>query len=268
MNIGIVGCGTIGSRLARYIVSGLKDRATLLAVCDIDSEKAKKLAEALDGKTAAMPLESLIEKVDFVIEAASAKISFDVAAKTLKGGKDIMIMSTGGLLKGYKKLFELAEKKKAKIYLPSGAICGIDGLKAAKAANIKRVTLRTIKPPEGLRDAPYVVKNKINLGNLRSDKVIFRGTAAEAIRGFPANINVAATLSICGIGPEKTRVEIVASAHTKRNIHEVAIEGEFGKLVARTENVPSPDNPKTSYLAVLSAIAALNGILGQIRVGT
>lgn len=268
IRIGIIGCGTIGAKLAKYIDGSLKDKAKLTALSDIDGKKTCGLAGSLASRPKVTDVAGLIKSCDLVIEAASAKVSGDIARKAVSAGKDIMVMSTGGLLSGYKTLFESAKKKKANIYLPSGAICGLDGLKAAGFSDIKKVTLTTRKPPEGFKGAPFVVKNKIDLSKIKSEKVLFRGNAMDAMAGFPANINVAATLSLCGIGPVKTKVKIIASPEIKRNIHEVEAEGGFGKIAARTENVPSPDNPRTSYLAILSAIATLNGILERVKIGT
>lgn len=268
IRIGIIGCGTIGAKLARYIDTDLKGRAQLVAISDIDEQKTRELAGALRARPEIAGIEALIDSADLVIEAASANASFEIAKRTISAGKDVLIMSTGGLLKDYKTLFESARDKSANIYLPSGAICGLDGLKGAKFSKIEKVTLTTRKPPEGFKGAPYVVKKKIALEEIKSDTVLFEGDALEAIEGFPANINVAATLSLCGIGSDKTKVKIIASPSATKNIHEVEIEGEFGRLLTRTENVPSPDNPKTSYLAILSAIATLNGILERVKIGT
>ena len=268
MKVGIIGCGTIGSKLAEHIDKDLRGRARVTALSDIDGKNAKKLSAKLRSRPKVGPVERLIRSVDLVIEAASPKISGDVARKAVNAGKDVMVMSTGGLLKSYRSLFELAKKRKAHIYLPSGAICGLDGLKGAKFSGISKVTLTTRKPPEGLKGAPYVIRHNINLGKIKSEKVLFEGDAFRAMEGFPANINVAATLSLCGIGPGKTRVKIIASPSIKRNIHEIEVEGSFGKLVTRTENIPSPDNPKTSYMAILSAMATLDGILESVKIGT
>lgn len=268
IRIGIVGCGTIGAKLAKYIDADLEGKAKVAAISDIDEQKTRKLAGALKSAPKILEADALIDVVDLVVEAASAKISFDIAKKTVSAGKDVLIMSTGGLLKNYKTLFDLAKEKEANIYLPSGAICGLDGLKGAKFSKIEKITLTTTKPPEGFKGAPYVTKNNIALEEIKSDTVLFEGDALQAMEGFPANINVAATLSLCGIGSDKTKVKIIASPSITRNIHEVEVEGEFGKLIARTENVPSPDNPKTSYLAILSAIATLNGILERVKIGT
>ncbi|MFA5335322.1 MAG: aspartate dehydrogenase [Candidatus Omnitrophota bacterium] len=268
IRIGIIGCGTIGSRIAGHIDRNLKGKAELVALSDKDLQNALRLAGSLKSRPRITDIDKLIKASGLVIEAASASVSEDIARRAVRSGKDVMIMSTGGLLKGYKGIFALAGKSRAKIYLPSGAICGLDGLKGAMRSKISKVTLTTTKPPEGFRGAPYVVKNKIDLGKIRKDKVLFEGDAMQAMEGFPANINVAATLSLCGIGPGNTKVRIIASPGAKRNVHEVEAEGDFGKLTARTENVPSPGNPRTSYMAILSAIATLDGIMGKVKIGT
>jgi aspartate dehydrogenase len=268
VRIGIIGCGTIGSRIAGHIDRKFKGKAVLTALSDINPETAQRLAVSLGQEPRILKADKLIKTVDLVIEAASAGCSAEIAKKALSSGKDVMIMSTGGLLKDYKDIFAMAEKKKARLYLPSGAICGLDGLKGAKYSKIRKVTLTTRKPPEGFKGAPYVIKNKIDLGSIKKDRVLFEGNAIKAMQGFPANINVAATLSLCGIGPKKTKVKIIASPSIKRNVHEVEAEGDFGKFIARTENEPSPGNPKTSYMAILSAIATLEGIMGKVKIGT
>jgi aspartate dehydrogenase len=268
IHIGIIGCGAIGAKLAKYIDADLINKARLIAITDTDEQKARDLAGALRAAPKISGISALIDSADLVIEAASAKISFDIAMKTVNAGKDVMVMSTGGLLKDHKTLFKLAKERGTNIYLPSGAICGLDGLKGAGFSRIDRVTLTTRKPPEGFKGAPYVEKNNIALEGIISDTVLFEGSAMDAMEGFPANINVAATLSLCGIGSDKTMVRIIASPSATRNTHEVEVEGEFGRLLSRTENVPSPDNPKTSYLAILSAIATLNGILERVKIGT
>lgn len=268
IKIGLVGCGAIGSEIAKAIDKRFKDSASLVAILDIDEKKAKSLQNNLKEKPDILKIDGLIKKSDLVIEAASAKVSGQIAKKAVSAKKDIMIMSTGGIIKNYSAIFNLAKKMGCKIYLPSGAICGIDGVKAALLGKIHKAELITRKPPVALFGAPFIEKNKIDLSKITSETVIFEGSAKEAIEGFPANINVSCTLSMAGIGFEKTRVKIVTSPEYKRNIHEVLVEGEFGKLITRTENTPSPNNPKTSYLAVLSAIATLRQILEPVKIGT
>jgi len=269
LKIGIVGCGAIGSSLAQSIVSDFSNKALLESLYDIDIEKAYKLANKFKRqRLVTLTLDDLINKVDLAIEAAKAEFSYDIAKRAISAGCDIMIMSSGGIIEHYKELQILAHEKNVRMFVPSGAICGIDGLKAAAFGKINKVTLTTKKPPHAFLGIPYVLKRKVNLQNMSEDTVIFEGNAYTATRLFPQNINVAATLSMAGIGPEKTTVRIVASPNITRNSHEIQIESEAGTITTRTENLVHPDNPKTSYLAVLSAVATLKQILEPVRFGT
>ena len=266
LKIGIVGCGIIGSGLAMAIEQRFKDKAKLVALCDIDKNRAVSLANSLSEAPQILSLDELIKECDLVVEAASASFSGEVARKALLANRDVMVMSVGGLIED--DIFELANQMRHHIYMPSGALCGLDGVKSALAGKIFQVTLTSRKPPQGFQGAPYVVENKIDLSSIKEETIIFQGSAREAIRGFPQNANVAVALSFAGIGPDKTQVRIICSPHSATNSHEVEVEGEFGRLTTRTDNVPAPQNPKTSYLAVLSAIATLKGILDYPRLGT
>ena len=269
LKIGIVGCGAIGTSLAKEIISTFSDTAELASLYDIDIEKAYKLYSALKlKKIVALNLDDLINNVDLVIESASAKSSYEIAKKSLSAKRDIMIMSVGGIAEHYKELFILAKERNVKLYIPSGAICGLDGLKAAAAGRVQKVTLTTKKPPSAFKGVAFVLKKKINLDQLKEDTVLFEGSALSAIKYFPANINVAATVSIFGLGLQETSVKIIAVPNSTRNIHEIEIDSDAGKIFTRTENVVHPDNPKTSFLAVRSALAMLKEILGSVKIGT
>lgn len=264
IKVGLIGAGAIGSYIARCIPD--IPPFSLSYICDINREKAEKIRDFYKTKPEIVEINELIKRAEFIIEAASVKVVKEVLPLVIKEKKDIMVMSVGGLLQEEELLIE-AEKVGIKIYIPSGAIAGIDGLKAARLGNIKNVLLKTRKPPYSLKDAPYVLENKIDI-NTDEERTIFRGTAADAIKGFPANINVSAVLSLAGIGPQKTFVEIIQDPHIDKNIHEVLIEGDFGSLTIKCENTPLAENPKTSYLACLSAIALLKLIAGGIKIGT
>lgn len=266
LNIGLIGCGTIGSELARAVELEFRDRAKLVALFDIDRARALSLAESLPEPPQILPIDELISAGDLVIEAASAGVSGELARKVISAGKDVMVMSVGGLIESG--AFDLAERAARRIYIPSGAICGLDGIKSARIGGISRITLTTRKPPAGLRGAPYIVEHGIDLDAIKGETTIFQGSAREAIKGFPKNVNVAVALSFAGIGIDKTEVRIISSPHFTTNSHEVTVEGKFGKLTTRTDNVPSPQNPRTSYLAVLSAVATLKAILDYSRIGT
>lgn len=269
IRIGIVGCGAIGSSLARIVAKEFKNKAVLSGLFDIDINKSRCLSYKIcrSGRLAARTLNQLIGKCDMVVESASAKSSWNIAQTVLKRGRNIMIMSVGGILEHTDSLSRLASKCNAKVYIPSGAISGVDALKAAKVGSIKKVTLTTYKNPRSFKGVNYVERMGIDLNKIKKDKILFSGRALQAVKFFPQNINVAAVLSIAGIGQAKTVVRIVASPKTKNNIHEIEIESSAGKVYTRTENIVHPDNPKTSYLAVLAAAATLKQILDPIKIG-
>ncbi|MBI5143441.1 MAG: aspartate dehydrogenase [Candidatus Omnitrophica bacterium] len=267
LKVGIIGCGTIGSEIAKACQDRLRDKINLIGIYDIDKAKSLSLSHMLKKKAPILKLDNLIKKVDMVIEAASAAVSASLVEKAIKTKKDIFIMSVGGLL-GKESLLRLAEKRGINVYLPSGAICGIDGLKAGSIGRIDSVTLTTKKPPKGLEGAPYLKKNRVDLSRIKEETLIFEGSAADAVANFPQNVNVCAVLSLAGIGADKTRVRIITSPDYTKNIHEVEMTGDFGKILTRTENVPSRTNPKTSALAIMSAIATLEGIVNNVKIGT
>jgi aspartate dehydrogenase len=270
LRIGIVGCGAIGSSLSKTIVKDFKDNAVLSALFDRDSKKSRELSRTVSRKKnlSVSGLKTLIKRSELVIEASSAKYSWEIARKALSKSKAVMIMSVGGIVCHYKSLCSLARRKGAKVYIPSGAIAGIDALKAAKLGNISRVILTTRKNPRSFKGVEYVKRKGIRLDKIKKDTVLFSGSAKDAVKFFPQNTNVAATLSIAGLGEDLTQVKIIASAATRKNIHEIEVVSQAARILARTENVLHPDNPKTSYLAVLSAVAALKGILEPVKIGT
>lgn len=266
LKVGIVGCGTIGSLICKAIVEEIP-QMELVAVSDMNEEMARKLISLLPEEVEILSSGELTRRSSLIVEAASGKAVDTIVREAVKLGKDVLSMSTGGLLENLD-IFDLAREKGSRIYLPSGAIAGLDAIKAAKIGEIKSVTLTTRKPPNGLSGAPFIIEQKIDLEAIKEPTTIFCGNALEAAKGFPANINVAATLSLAGIGPEKTQVKIIADPGLKTNTHEILAEGDFGKIFTRCENLPSPFNPKTSYLAALSAIATLKGIVDPVKVGT
>lgn len=267
VKVGIIGCGTIGTEIAKVCEGRLSRRFALVGICDTDKEKALSLIRRLKKKVKILKMDDLIKIADLVVEAASAGISAKVLKKVINNKKAVLVMSVGGLI-GNEGLLKEADEKGIRVYIPSGAICGIDGLKSAQAGRVDSVTLTTKKPIRGLTGAPYLEKKKIDLSEINEEKVIFDGTAKEAVSGFPQNVNVCAILSLAGIGAEKTRVRIVTSPDYTKNIHEVEITGSSGTINTRTENVPSETNPKTSALAVFSAIAMLEEIAHSVKIGT
>jgi len=267
LKIGVVGIGTIGSEICRAIDTGVVP-ARLVGITDIDPVRARTLAESLKQTVPVMGLADLIGASALVVEAVSKAAAPVIIRETLASSKDIMVMSVGGLLDCLDEALYLATQRGGRIYVPSGAIAGLDAIKGAMAGRVSKVTLTTRKPPRGLEGAPHVIEKKVDLRAMREPTTIFSGSAAEAVPAFPANVNVAAALSLAGIGPDQTQVRIIADPTSDKNIHEIEAEGDFGKLFVRMENVPSPNNPKTSYMAALSAIGQLRRITSSLIVGT
>jgi aspartate dehydrogenase len=269
LKIGVIGCGAIGARICRAIDRGFIN-AKLVAIHDRSAQHCESLLESLQNKPDISSPGEVIKKADIVVECASQAAVREHGLRVLESGKDLLVMSVGVFMD--EKLLEdfvrAARKNDCKIYIPSGAIAGIDGLRSAKAASIGRVILSTTKNPKSLEGAPFIIENNIDIYSFHEKTIIFEGNAKEAVRAFPANVNVAASLSLAGIGSEYTRVKVFVDPEASRNIHQITVEGDFGNFTCCIENVPSPDNPKTSLLAALSAIATLKKITEPLQIGT
>ena len=254
MNLGIIGCGAIGSDVAK--AADKMDEINKIFLFDIKKDAAEKLCNCVK-KAEIKPVKDFIKNVEVVFEAASQSAVEEYAEEILNAGKDLVIMSVGSLLdeKFRSKIEHIAKEKCCKIHLPSGAVCGIDGVLSASIDFIDEVTLVTTKPPESLGK------------KLDKRTIIFEGHARDAVKKFPTNINVAASLSIAGVGFDKTKVEIVADPVVSRISHKILAHGKFGRLRAEVENMPNPNNPKSSYMASLSAIATLKRIINPIQIG-
>lgn len=259
--------------IAEAIDNGKAGEIELLAVFDLIREHAEKLVEGLSKKPEiASHADELIEnsKIQIIIEAASPEAVKQYSAKILARNKDLMVMSAAALIEEnlFMEISEIAKKNGRKVYVPSGAIVGLDNIKSAAIGNIDQVTLTTRKPPQSFEGAPLVKKRKINLSSLKKPIMLFEGPAGEAVKLFPQNVNVSATLSLASIGPDKTKVRIITDPRTKTISHEIHVKGEFGELQTKTINRPFPTNPKTSFIAALSAIATLRKLSENIIIGT
>lgn len=269
--IGLLGCGAIGSQIALAIDSG-KIPAEITHVYDFDRKKAESLVARLGKRPIIVDNPHLLSSnnVDLVVEAASQEAVKNHALSIIQNRKDVMIMSVGALLDEsvFEILYDACREFKKMIYLPTGAIAGLDAIKSVKD-ELDSLTLITTKNPKSLVGAKFFETNKIDITGIKSPQVIFEGAAKEAVKLFPANINVAALLSLAGLGSQKTMVKIVADPGVDKNIHQIEAQGRFGKISILVENVPDQNNPKTSRLAILSAIECLRQICsGDIRIGT
>ena len=267
IKVGIIGVGTIGSELAKACVFLFKDEVRLVGVIDQNVMRESKVRKLCHLRRR-YSLNELATASDLLIESAQSRSAYKIAILALSSGKDVMIMSTGGLIGHEKEIQKLARDHRCCLYIPSGAIAGVDALKSADIGRIQSVSLTTRKAPRGFKGAPWVIKRKINLDKIRKETLLFEGSARKAISGFPQNINISAALSMAGIGSSKTRVRVYACPGLRHHIHEVIVKGDFGTFYTKTKNHPSKNNPKTSRLAILSAIATLKRILNNVKIGT
>ena len=259
MNVAILGCGNIGRTIAEAIDK--EADLALVALFDIDLERAHALGRRLKIRPRVFErVDSLLEQrdIDIVVEAASQEAVRHYGVRILDSGKELMVMSVGAFIDDvlFERMKGIAEKKGLRIYIPSGAVLGVDGLKSASMAEIGSVTLITRKNPKRLGV------------DVDRETVLYDGPAREGVREYPKNVNVAATLSLAGVGLDKTNLRIIADPAVDKNIHELRVKGAFGEFNVRVENLPSPENPKTSYLAALSAIATLKKISEAVQIGT
>ncbi len=269
--IGLLGCGAIGSEIAFAIDSG-KIPAQLTQIYDQSKEASQHLIEKLKNKPTIVENSHLLSlgPVDIIVEAASQDAVKDITLSVLQNRKDLMIMSVGALLDEsvFEVLTDACKEFKKTIYLPSGAIAGLDAIKSVKD-ELGSLTLTTTKHPRSLKGAKFFETSDINLDSIAESTTIFEGQAHEAVKLFPANINVAALLSLVGLGSKNTFVKIVADPNTDKNTHEITAVGKFGKISIQVQNVPDINNPKTSRLAILSAIERLRSICSDdIQIGT
>ncbi len=253
MKLGIIGCGAIGTDVAK--AADMMDDIEKIYLYDINPVAAEQLCSVVK-KASIKKVNDFLKDIDVVFEAASQEAVTQYAAAILEAKKDLIIMSIGSLFDDAlrKKLENIARKHHRKIYLPSGAVCGIDGVLAASVEKLDSVTLVTTKSPA-------------SLGRCVEDRtIVFEGTARDAVKQFPRNINVAACLSLAGVGFDETKVEIVADPVETRINHKILAHGRFGRLRAEVENMPNPSNPQSSYMASLSAIATLRRVLDPLQI--
>jgi aspartate dehydrogenase len=263
MIIGIIGCGVIGTEICRALAAdGFQGKLLLM---DRHPDRAQHLADTTPNASSAS-LFDIIDQADLVVECASMQAARDIALSVLTKGKDLMLLSIGALVDGdfRQQVYAAAHTHDCRLYIPSGAIGSIDALLAASQGTIDRVTLTTTKPSAGLETAPYVIRNATDLSR---PALIFEGTADQAIQSFPQNINVSATLALAGVGFDRTIVRIEVDPALTRNVHVVEVDGDFGRLTARFENVPT-ENERTSKLAAYSAVASLKKMMDAVKLGT
>jgi aspartate dehydrogenase len=265
LKIGLAGLGAVGLDVAQRIEAGIPG-LVLAAVSVRDKDKAQRNLPQVSSRIPVVAAEALVETCDLVVECLPPGMFRTVAASVIERGKLFMPLSVGQLLENWD-LVARAKETGARILVPTGGLIGLDAVRAAAEGTIHSVTMITRKPPDGLDGAPYLVERGISLKGLDTARKVFDGTAREGARGFPQNVNVAAALSLAGIGPDRTRLEIWADPALDRNTHRIEVGADTAHFSMAIENVPT-DNPRTGRIVALSTVAALRGLVAELKVGT
>ncbi len=267
IRLAIAGLGAIGFRVARAAGAGEVDGFKLVAVSALDQERAVARVSDFRNPPKVLSLEEIASVADVVVECAPAAMFSLVAEPVIEQGKCLLPLSVGALL-NHPELIENAKLSGAKIIVPTGALIGLDTVRAMAVGTIHEVTLRTRKPPKGLAGAPHLVESGIDISDLTEPLCVLRGSAREAAKGFPANVNVAAALALAGIGPDKTQVEVWADPTIDRNIQSVTIQSDSGEATMTMNNIPSDENPRTGRIVANSVIATLRRMTSPLVAGT
>lgn len=271
LRVGIAGFGAIGKVLAAHLDHKLHGGIDGLVLAAVSARDVARAEEAMAGFARPVPVLTLAglakAELDIVVECAPAALLRDIAEPALAAGRTLITLSCGALLENFD-LVELARRQGGRILVPTGALLGLDAVQAAAQGGISRVHMITRKPPNGLDGAPYLVEHGISVLGIWKPRCVFTGSARDAARGFPANVNVAAALALAGIGPDRTTIEIWADPGIDRNIHRIEVEAEAARLSLQIENVPSIENPKTGRLTPLSVVALLRKLSSPLAIGT
>lgn len=246
IKIGVAGCGALGTIVCKALQEGI-DGYDFVGISDVETK---------DFGVPNMSFSKLAEACDLIVECLPPAIVPQLAQEILSRDKDMIMISACALLLS-PEIEGMAQNSRGHIMVPSGALSGLDAVSALNCAGIDSATIASTKPPRGFTGAPYIASEGIDLEGITEKTLIFSGNAFDAAKAFPANVNVAATLSLAGIGPEKTRVEVWADPEAKGNAHEITVKGGSSTITTRVENLPDPSNPKSSMLAGYSIVAAL-----------
>jgi aspartate dehydrogenase len=266
LRVGVAGLGAVGLEVARRLIDGDVPGLVLTAVAVRDADKARRVLPQVGDMIALRTATALADDCDIVVECLPPALFREVAIAAIDKGRIFMPLSVAQLLDNGD-LIERAKETGARIIVPTGALLGLDAVRAAAEGTIHSVKMVTRKPPAGLEGAPHLTQNNISVAGLTEPKKVFDGSAREGARGFPTNVNVAAALSLAGIGPDRTTLEIWADPTVTRNTHTITVDADAMRFTMTIENVPSA-NPRTGKSVAPSTIAALRGLVSALKVGS
>lgn len=267
LRLGIAGLGTIGLAVAKRVDAGDAGDMVVAAVSARNTQKAADNTAAFAHRPDIVPIGEIGEHCDVVLECAPRSVFDVLAASAISNGCIFIPLSVGALL-DRPELVDQARACGAKIVVPTGALIGLDAVKAIAQGNVTSITMVTRKPPRGLKGAPHITAIGVDLDRVNEPLKVFSGTAREAARGFPANVNVAAALGLAGIGPDRTMVEIWADPTVQHNTHTITAKSDSSDFTMTIQNIPTEENPPTGKITALSALATLQRLTSPLVVGT
>ena len=267
LRLGVAGLGAIGLAVAQAVDSARIPGLRLAAAAARDHAKAQRITSSFRQPPPLVDFTALAEASDVVVECLPSAHFAAVATPAIERGRIFMPLSVGMLI-NHMSLVERAQATGARIIVPTGALLGLDAVRATAEGKISAVKIVTRKPPAGLAGAPLLVARGISVEGLDKPLLVFEGTAREAIAGFPANVNVAVALSLAGIGPDRTRAEIWADPGVTRNTHTITVTSDSSDLTMTIANIPSEENPRTGKITSLSVLAALRRLTAPLVVGS
>ena len=265
LRVGLAGLGAVGLEVAKRLIAGVPG-LTLAAVAVRDVQKAQRALPQVGDSIPVCKTTELAESCDIVVECLPPALFREIALSAIDKGRIFMPLSVAQLLENGD-LIERAKQKGARIMVPTGALIGLDAVRAAAEGTIHSVKMVTRKPPAGLEGAPYLREHGISVVGLKEPLKVFDGSAREGARGFPANVNVAAALSLAGIGPDRTQLEIWADPNVTRNTHTISVDADTARFTMTIENIPS-ENPRTGKSVAPSTVAALRALVSELKIGT
>ena len=265
LRVGLAGLGAVGLEVAKRLIAGVPG-LTLACVAVRDPEKARRALPQVGDTIPVRKTTELADSCDIVVECLPPALFREIAVSTIDKGRIFMPLSVAQLLENGD-LIERARQKGARIMVPTGALIGLDAVRAAAEGTIHSVKMVTRKPPAGLEGAPHLLRNGISLHGLKEPLKVFDGSAREGARGFPTNVNVAAALSLAGIGPDRTQLEIWADPTVSRNTHTISVDADTARFTMTIENIPS-ENPRTGKSVAPSTVAALRALVSELKVGS
>ncbi|HZA02588.1 MAG TPA: aspartate dehydrogenase [Hyphomicrobiaceae bacterium] len=267
LRVAIAGLGTIGLEVAQRVDQGAIAGVELVAVSARDDDKARRKLVGFRTPPRLVPLAELALEADIVVECVPAEFFLAAAEPPVRLGRILMPLSVGALI-GHMYLVDMARETGARIVVPSGAIAGLDAVRAVAEGEVSSIRLVTRKPPASLAGAPHLVEKGVAVDGIREPLLLFSGSARDAFKGFPANLNVSLALALAGVGPDRTEVEVWADPAVRRNTHTITVKSNSSNLVITIENRPSAENPRTGIITPLSVIAALRRLTSPLVVGT